>query len=403
MPRRFYLASLIAAALLSACAAQRPAEKPSAPAPAPAAALVKLHPGEYPALMDGGDPLTLAGSVRYSLDYLSKLPPEKTLHFGQEEYLPSELIGQLSAFEEFLRSGPSAGLVKAYTLEHFDVYASAGHDGLGTVLFTGYYTPELAASPAPDDTFRYPLYALPDDLIKADLGLFREKYRGEKLAGMVKGREFVPFYSRGEIEEGRALSGRGLELAWCADPVEVFFLQIQGSGVLVFPDGTRRHANYGGANGRPYRSIGKLLVEQGRAELGEMSMDFLKKYLRERPDEAVDVLNYNESYVFFRLEDAGPYGCLGEPVTDERSIATDASVFPPGALAFVETEFPVSGPAGEVAGWEPYSRFVMNQDTGGAIKGPGRVDVYFGSGETARFRAGHMRREGRLYFLAGKR
>ena len=241
----------------------------------------------------------------------------------------------------------------------------------------------------------------PDDLITADLGLFRDSLKGEKVVGRVDGKSFVPYFSREQIEGG-ALAGRGLEAAWCSDPVDIFFMQVQGSGVLAYDDGVRVHANYAGANGRPYRSIGKLLIDQGISSRDEMSLAFLKKYLKEHPEESDAVMDYNESYVFFRLEDDGPYGCLGVPVTGERTIATDKRLYPPGALAFIDTEAPLPLPDGSV-GWGPYRGFVMDQDTGGAIKGPGRVDIYFGSGEQAAFRAGYMKRKGRLYYLAGRK
>ena len=214
------------------------------------------------------------------------------------------------------------------------------------------------------------------------------------------GGRFVPYFSRREVDELGALSGRGLEIAWCASLADVFFMQVQGSGVLIFPDGTSVHANYAGANGREYRSIGRLLIEQGKAGREEMSLAFLRTYLKSHPDEAIPIMDYNESYVFFAVDETGPYGSLGVPVTPGRSIATDGAFFPQGALAFIETETPAyTGHLG-LAGWTPYSRFVLNQDKGGAIKGPGRVDIYFGTGEPAQIKAGYMRREGRLYFLS---
>lgn len=395
MPRSTlrYAFLVLTAALLGACAAPRVSTR------APSVALVRLSPAGYPDFLDSSDPFTLAHALEYSIDYYSKLPPKQYVLFGKEKFTVSEISASLSAFHEFLLSGPSAALIKKYVWERFDVYASTGHDGRGAVLFTGYYTPELPARAAYDEEFRYPLYYLPEDLVSADLGLFRDKCSGRKITGMVRSGRFVPYYTRKAIEEG-ALSGRGLEIAWCSDPVDVFFMQVQGSGVLSFPDGSRVHANYAGANGRPYRSIGKLLIDKGRADMAGMSLPWLKDYLHGHPDEAEDILDYNESYVFFTLDDKGPYGSLGEPVTPERTAATDSGMFPPGALAFIETEVPVFSDKNEITGWQAYSRFMVNQDTGGAIKGPGRVDIYFGSGEAAEARAGHMRREGRLYFLS---
>ncbi len=382
--------------LLTACAG------PRLSAVTPSGALKKLPPSSYPALLDGGDPGALAKSVAHSLDYFSKLPPDRVIVFGTQRYDVSETVSSLSAFKEFLDSGPSHALLKEYVAGHFDVYESSGSDGRGTVLYTGYYTPELSARSAPDDDYRFPVYRLPDDIVTADLGLFREKYKGEKIAGLMSEGRFIPYYTRRDIDAG-ALTGHSLELAWCSDPVELFFMQVQGSGVLTYSDGTVKHANYAGANGRRYRSIGRLLIEQGKATLDVMSLNWIRDYLTAHPDEAPDILNYNESYVFFRLEDDGPFASTGVVVTPERTIAVDDSLFPPGALAFIETETPAFKGGDAPSGWEPYSRFVMAQDAGGAIKTPGRADIYFGTGDEARQKAGYMRRKGRLYFLAGKR
>ena len=382
---------LLALSFIHACAAPKTATRPRPD-------LAKLSPADYPDFTDTKDPAGLARAVGHSIEYLSRLPQSKTFVFGDAHYTVPEQMNALEHFREFLLSGPSARLVDKYVRDNFDVYRAAGADG--DVFFTGYYTPEIKVSGVKDDVYGFPLYTLPDDLVTADLGLFRESLKGVKVVGRVNGKSFVPYFSREEIENG-ALAGRGLEAAWCSDPVDVFFLQVQGSGVLVYDGGVRKHANYAGANGRPYRSIGKLLIDQGRCGRDEMSLDFLKKYLKGHPEESDAVMNYNESYVFFKVEDDGPYGCLGVPVTGERTIATDKLMYPPGALAFIDTEAPLHLPDGSV-GWGPYRGFVMDQDSGGAINGPGRVDIYFGSGEQAAFRAGYMKRSGRLYYLAGK-
>jgi len=353
--------------------------------------------------VDTGGAASLAESVSFSIDYIGKLPPEKALHFGRDEYTASEMSASLAQFHKFLLTSPDYKAIKEFVTAHFNVYAAPGSGPDGAAFFTGYYTPDVAASASPDETFKYPLYGMPADLVTADLGLFREIYKGEKVTGRVEGGTLVPYYTRADIDGAGALSGRGLELAWCRDPVELFFMQVQGSAVLSYPDGTTRHANYKGANGRQYRSIGKLLIDEGKADKDTMSMDLLKSYLRAHPDEAGSILNYNESYVFFELSDSGPYGSLGEPVTPMRTIATDSSLYPPGALVFIDTEIPDFYPGPTPIGWGRWTAFALNQDTGGAIKGPGRADIYFGYGDFGRLKAGHMKRAGRLYFLAGKR
>lgn len=385
--------ALLAAGLVSCAGTGKPPQTP-------AEALVKLSPSEYPQLTDMGPPASLAESVSQSINYLARLPKDRKFTYGRDEYTASELSASLVGLYYFLLKNPTPDELTEYVRDNFDVYRSPGLDGYGTSMFTGYYTPELSASHVSEGRFIYPLYAKPADLVTAELSLFSEKYAGDVLRGRVAEAKLIPYYTRAEIDGFGAIAGRGLEVAWCDDPVDVFFLQVQGSGVLVFPDGTKRHANYDCQNGRNYRSIGKMLVDEGKAKLSEMSMDWLYGYLRANPEEVARVLSYNESYVFFKLEDKGPYGSLGVPVTPERSIATDKKFFPQGALCFVETELPrFEGGRGPV-GWERYSMFVMNQDAGGAIKGPGRADIYFGGGQLAKDRAGNMRKFGGMYFLA---
>ncbi len=212
----------------------------------------------------------------------------------------------------------------------------------------------------------------------------------------------VTYYSRREIDQLGALRGRALEIAWVKDPIDLFFLHIQGSGLLRLRDGREVTVGYAAQNGLPYRSIGRLLIDDGKVAKEEMSMQRLRRYLVENPGEQDEILAYNESYVFFRFNEGGPLGSLGVPVTAGRSIATDSRLFPRGALALVQMDIPVIGPQGELAGWRPVTRFVLNQDTGGAIRGPQRADYYFGTGDEAGALAGYMNRQGRLYFLARK-
>ena len=212
----------------------------------------------------------------------------------------------------------------------------------------------------------------------------------------------VPYYSRREIDQLGALRGRALEIAWVKDPIDLFFLHIQGSGLLRLRDGREVTVGYAAQNGLPYRSIGRLLIDDGKVAKEEMSMQRLRRYLAENPSEQNDIFAYNESYVFFRMNQDGPLGSLGVPVTAGRSIATDSRLFPRGALALVQMDIPIIGAQGELAGWRPVTRFVLNQDTGGAIRGPQRADYYFGTGDEAGALAGYMNRQGRLYFLVRK-
>jgi membrane-bound lytic murein transglycosylase A len=241
------------------------------------------------------------------------------------------------------------------------------------------------------------LYGKPADLATAP------GEDGENNAGRIEQGKLLPYYSRQQIDELGALKGRGLEIAWVKDPVEVFFLHIQGSAIIRLPDGAELSVGYTAQNGRPYRSIGRLLIDDGKISKEEMSMQRLRRYLADNPRQQSEIFAYNESYVFFRVNPVGPLGSLEVPVTAGRSIATDARLFPKGALALMQTEIPIIDTVGQLVGWRPVTRLVLNQDTGGAIRGFRRADYYFGTGAAAGGLAGYMNRPGKLYFLALKK
>jgi membrane-bound lytic murein transglycosylase A len=210
----------------------------------------------------------------------------------------------------------------------------------------------------------------------------------------------VPYYSRQEIDRLGLLEGRSLEIAWVADPVEAFFLHIQGSGKILLPDGGYLRVHYAVSNGRPYRSVGRLLVDTGRISRGQASASSIMDYLKAHPEGRDPLMDYNERYVFFEETKEGPLGNLNILLTPGRSLATDQRLYPPGVLAYVETEVPVVDSNGRFVEWRSMGRFMVNQDTGAAILGPNRADIYWGSGESAGRQAGFMHSQGRLYFLA---
>jgi membrane-bound lytic murein transglycosylase A len=191
-------------------------------------------------------------------------------------------------------------------------------------------------------------------------------------------------------------------LVWLKDPVKAFFLHVQGSGAIHLPDGRLLRVGYAGKNGRPYRSIGQYLIEKGEIAPEAMSLQAIEAYLEEHPERIEEVLWHNESYIFFRKIDKGPVGSISVVLTAGRSIATDPAFYPRGGLAFLKTQQPVLDDSGEVTGWKPLNRWVLNQDTGGAIKGYGRVDLFAGSGKEAEWVAGRLKHSGMLYFLVKK-
>jgi membrane-bound lytic murein transglycosylase A len=267
-------------------------------------------------------------------------------------------------------------------------------------LFTGYYEPLLRGSRRYGGAYTVPLYRAPDDLVLIDLGLFKPDLAGREIAGRIDGRQFVPYFGRAEIDAG-ALEGRGLELVWVDDAIDTFFLQIQGSGQVELDDGARIRVGYDGQNGHQYRAIGRDLVAQGALTLEEVSLQSIRDWLIAHPAEAREIMARNASYVFFRerpeLDAAdGPIGAQGVPLTAGRSLAVDRRYIPLGTPIWLESTAP--WPEGE----GPLRRLVIAQDTGGAIKGPVRGDVFWGTGPRAEAIAGHMKSQGRYVVLLPK-
>ena len=358
---------------------------------------------DLPDFRDDLDRESLARAIRKSLEYYARLPERTTYRMGDQRFTVRDMKESLEAFLAIVETGDSPSAIERKVRQTFDVYKASGSAPSGRVLFTGYYEPLLKGSLEKTDPYRYPIYRKPDDSVVVQLGKFREKYRNERLVGRVENGELLPYFTREEIDGVGVLENKGLEIAWFADPVDIFFLHIQGSGMICLPDGKCFQVSYAQSNGRAYRSIGKLLIDSGKATRENLSMQGIKKYLREHPEEVEEILNYNESYVFFRKVGEGPVGSIGVALTGGRSIATDQTIFPRGALAFIMSKKPIIGPDGDIRSWVPFSRFVLNQDTGGAITGPGRVDLFWGRGWEAEIAAGHLKEEGELYFLVLKK
>jgi membrane-bound lytic murein transglycosylase A len=346
-------------------------------------------------LNDDLDLAALRVAIGHSLAYLQKLPPERVVGVQPRLFTASELADSLLDFGALLDQQPRRHLLARELGDRFELIASSGAPREEEVLFTGYYQPVIDASLVPSDEYRFPIYGVPPELLTLD------RSEGTN-PGAIEAKVSGPFYSRREIDDLGVLRGRNLEVAWVKNSIDLFFLHIQGSGLLRLRDGRQVTVGYAAQNGLPYRSIGRLLIDNGKVPKEEMSMQRLRRYLTEHPSEQNEIFAYNDSYVFFRLNQGGPLGSLDVPVTAGRSIATDSRLFPRGALALVQMEIPVIGAQGELAGWRPVTRLVLNQDTGGAIRGPQRADYYFGTGDEAGALAGYMNRQGRLYFLVRK-
>lgn len=278
--------------------------------------------------------------------------------------------------------------------ERYFIVYQAGNNGTIGGLFTGYFEPELAGSRTRTGSSRTPLRGLPSDLIQLDLGAFAADLSGRRTAGRIVGGRLVPYPTRAEIEAG-AVDGRAPVVAWVDDPVDAFFLHIQGSGRIRLPDGRVLRVGYAGQNGHVYVPIGRLLVERQALNLEQVSMQSIREWLRANPDQAQAMMNQNPSYVFFRelqptQDGESAPGALGVPLTPMRSIAVDPRFVPLGVPLWVD----VRDPDGE-----QLRRVMIAHDVGGAIRGPVRGDIFFGSGAQAGDKAGRMRSQGGYLLL----
>lgn len=289
--------------------------------------------------------------------------------------------------------------LRRFLEQHFAPWRIANH-GESAGLFTGYYEPELAGARRKKSPYLHPLYLAPRDQQVVDLGEFKRELAGRKVTGMVRGGRFRPYWDRGEIERG-ALAGRGLEMLWVDDPVALFFLQIQGSGRVVLPDGAIVRVGYAGQNGHDYTAIGKVLIERGELAREKVSLQTIRAWLRSRPAEADAVMNANRSYVFFRVLPGAPVGAAGVELTPGRSLAVDTRFLPFGVPLWLDSTLPALPVLPEMGRTEeaPLRRLVVPQDRGGAIRGPVRGDLFWGAGKEAESIAGHMKQSGRLWLL----
>ncbi|MBS0322162.1 MAG: murein transglycosylase A [Proteobacteria bacterium] len=295
----------------------------------------------------------------------------------------------------------SPAAARAFFEAHFSVWRVTGSDGRDTGIVTGYYEPLLKGSRTPTPAFRHPLYAPPDDLLTVDLASLYPELAGKRVRGRVDGKKVVPYWTRAEIDAGMApLAGKAL--LYVDDPVDAFFLEIQGSGRVQLPDGTVQRVGYADQNGQPFRSVARVLIDRGELTADKASMQAIRAWGRAHPDELPALLAENPSYVFFRdvpppapgsldAKIDGPFGTLGVPLAARRTIAVDARNVPLGAPVFIDTTRPLSD--------EPLQRLVLAQDTGGAIRGPVRADFFWGFGPDAARDAGRMKQDVRMWVL----
>lgn len=361
-------------------------------------------------LSDDSSRISLQRAVENSLAYLKKKissadsandsPGPFRDHLSLEKTRRSLVL-----FREILLKSSDEKEFTRKIRESFLFWETTGQRQGKAILLTGYFEPIIEGSLEPGGEYQFPIYRRPDDLVETATTRFSSgPAKGRRIGRMDKG-QLIPYYSRKEIDSQGILKGKGYEIAWLKDDWERFVLHVQGSGQIRLPDGKMFRAGFAASNGRSYRSIGRYLVDQGLIPAQELSLKRAREFLLKHPERMEEIFNLNQRYIFFRplpLDNQGkegPLGALDFSLTAGRSIATDHSVFPPYALAYLISWQPVFDETGRVVGRKALRRFVLNQDTGAAMKGPERVDLFCGSGEKAGMIAGEMREEGKIYFL----
>ena len=335
------------------------------------------NPEQFPEFRDDYDKELLLQSINNSIEYLKKTKSYPKA-FSSIGFTPEKQKETLEFFREGYILCKNAKELNDFVSKNFRVFQAIGKMYEGEVHFTGYGTPIYDGSLTPTATFRYPLYDKPTDFKK-------------------------PYFTRREIEERNLL--KGTEIAYLKSKLEAYLIHVQGSGQIRLPSGKKVYVGYAGNSGHSYTSIGRLLVLDGKVQEEELTLPVLIEYFDQHPDELDHYLRQNDRYIFFKkVPHAVPHGSIGVPVTSMRSIATDKKVFPPGGLAFatIGTQRPGGASRSNEKWHAEKSFFVLDQDTGSAIKTPARADVFFGIGDRAMYKAGNLNTYGRLYYLLKK-
>lgn len=372
-----------------------PPTPPADRVPPPAPFLRLLDPHSIPPLQDNFDRPSLQTAAARQLAFFLRQDAEGVIWFASEQYTIRRMIVSVQKLLDKLQDNPSREQLQHFLVDNYHVYQVLGGKGDSSeeMLATGYYQPLFSGCLSPSATYNVPIHAPPPSLIALDP---RDSNKG--MARRDPLGRLVPYWNRAEIDANPTLL-QGSQLVYLADPFDAFLLHIQGSGRIRLPDQSIRALAFAASNGHEYKSIGKLLVDEGKLSLEEATIPGIRGYLDQHPEEIQRVLHHNPRYVFFRWgNDTGPRGSLGEILTPGRSVALDRDVFPMGPLAFLHTSLP--GDHGNPS--QPFQRLVFPQDTGAAIEGPGRIDIFFGGDLAAEAIAQRMKQPARLYFLLWK-
>lgn len=353
-------------------------------------------PAGLPAFADDLDRAGLIKALETNLAYWRAKPDSFRIKVGTDHFSAPAMRAASARLLEIFSSGLTPAEERARLAAEFRAYRAVADDGSAGVVFTGYYEAEIPATRAPTEVSRYPLNLRPADLVKTTPAMGVDFDYGRYVDGVMR-----RHLSSGEIYAG-GLSGQGLEAAWSAHPAHIMLAQIQGSGVLRFPDGDIMKIGFDGANGHPFKSVQRLLMDCG--EVPSMNFqDFIAYLTRQENGREERLVSLNPRYIFFRVKDkdAQPQGAIGKPLVPGRSIAVDPKPVPYGLAVVMKTRRPVAQPGGGLQ-FRDFTRMAATHDTGSAIRGPGRVDIFWGGGPTAETEASSMKASGELYLILPK-
>jgi membrane-bound lytic murein transglycosylase A len=361
--------------------------------------LFRLGSNDMPSFADDMDMASLIQCCRRQIASLKKQDPGKSIAFGAESYNNRWLLFSLEEFLAKLEQQPQADELDRFLRDNFLLYQAGGRKDRGDrrMLVTGYYEPIFEGSLPGQPPFLTPLYTPPKSLVT----IKGKEGQPDRIGRYDRNDRLIDYWSRAEIETAGLLAGN--ELVFLKDPFDAFLLHVQGSGRIRLTDNTTRSVRFAGSNGLQYNSIGKLLVDEQKMALEDVTIPAIRDYLSQHPEERQRILHHNPRFIFFHWGDSqGPRGSSGVELTAGRSVALDGSALPAGTLGYLVSRKPTLAADGTITGWKPLTRFVFPQDSGAAIKGTGRLDVFWGHGAYAETAANHMKEPGELYFLVKK-
>jgi membrane-bound lytic murein transglycosylase A len=355
-------------------------------------------PDKAPEFSDDLSYDSLLSAAQRHAEYLKNKDYNDLTTIGQITYSADWLRQSIKDFAEKIKVNPSPDELHRFIIENYDIYQAGGREDKKRrqMLVTGYYEPLFEGNLTRTAPYLYPLYSPPDDLVKEE-----SSDGNPPRIGRITDNGFTSYWSRTEIETLDV--AQGYELVYLKDPFDAFLLHVQGSGRIRLPDNSIRAIRFAVSNGLEYNSVGKLLVDEKRMSLTEVSVPAIRNYLNQHPEQRQRILRHNPRFIFFNWgDDLGPRGSSGAILTPGRSIAIDSSILPDGAIGYLMTQKPEVNQHGKIIDWSPLNRFVLPQDSGAAIKGAGRVDLFWGHGYYAELAANHMKEDGELYFLVKK-